>query len=60
VTADEAREIEAGMDQYAVLVFHGQDITDEQQQAFACNFGELETTRGNSVTPSGMRGSPAA
>jgi alpha-ketoglutarate-dependent 2,4-dichlorophenoxyacetate dioxygenase len=53
LTADDARDIEAGMDRYAVLIFHDQHITDEQQQAFACNFGELETTRGNSVTPSG-------
>jgi len=34
--------IEAGMDQYAVLVFHNQDIDDEQQAAFSRNFGELE------------------
>ena len=49
LSADEAREIEAGMDRYAVLIFHGQDITDEQQRAFASNFGEHETTHGNSV-----------
>jgi alpha-ketoglutarate-dependent 2,4-dichlorophenoxyacetate dioxygenase len=34
--------IEAGMDQYAVLVFPDQDITDEQQLAFTRHFGELE------------------
>src|SRR5438094_95704 len=34
--------IEAGMDAYAVLVFHDQDLTDEQQIAFTLNFGELE------------------
>jgi alpha-ketoglutarate-dependent 2,4-dichlorophenoxyacetate dioxygenase len=34
--------IEAGMDAYAVLVFRGQDLTDEQQIAFTLNFGELE------------------
>jgi alpha-ketoglutarate-dependent 2,4-dichlorophenoxyacetate dioxygenase len=27
-----------------VLVFHDQFITDEQQQAFSRNFGDLETT----------------
>ena len=27
-----------------VLVFHDQHITDEQQQAFSRNFGDLETT----------------
>ena len=30
------------MDAYAVLVFRGQDLTDEQQLAFTLNFGGLE------------------
>jgi len=34
--------IEAGMDEFAVLVFHDQQITDEQQIAFSRNFGDLE------------------
>ena len=34
--------IEAGMDQYAVLVFRDQVITDEQQLAFTRHFGALE------------------
>jgi alpha-ketoglutarate-dependent 2,4-dichlorophenoxyacetate dioxygenase len=34
--------IEAGMDRYAVLVFRGQDITNDQQIAFTRNFGEIE------------------
>ncbi len=42
--------IEAGMDQYAVLIFHGQTLTDEQQLAFTRNFGELEPERGGNVT----------
>jgi len=50
LTAEQAREIEAAMDKYAVLVFHGQDITDEQQLAFALNFGEREQARGGTVT----------
>ena len=49
LTKDEARDIEAGMDKYAVLLFRGQDITDEQQLAFALNFGEREKPRGGSV-----------
>jgi len=49
LTAQEARAIEDGMDKYAVLIFHGQDITDEQQQAFARNFGERENPRGGTV-----------
>ena len=34
----------AAIDRHAVLVFHDQFITDEQQQAFSRNFGDLETT----------------
>ena len=30
------------MDTYAVLVFRGQNLTDEQQLAFTLNFGVLE------------------
>src|SRR5271169_1483463 len=50
LTKDEAAEVEAGMDKYAVLVFHGQDITDDQQMAFALNFGERENPRGGNIT----------
>ena len=50
LTQQEAIDIEAGMDKYAVLMFHGQDITDEQQLAFALNFGEREKARGGTVT----------
>src|ERR1041385_5999920 len=42
--------IEAGMDRYAVLVFHDQNITDEQQIAFSRNFGEIENSAGGNVT----------
>src|ERR1700756_1747460 len=50
LTAEEVRDIEAGMDKYAVLLFPNQDITDEQQLVFARNFGERETARGGTVT----------
>jgi alpha-ketoglutarate-dependent 2,4-dichlorophenoxyacetate dioxygenase len=50
LTEEQAAEIEAGMDKYAVLVFHDQDITDDQQMAFALNFGERENPRGGNVT----------
>ena len=50
LTQDEVAVIEAGMDRYAVLVFHGQAITDEQQMAFSRNFGPLEDARGGNVT----------
>jgi alpha-ketoglutarate-dependent 2,4-dichlorophenoxyacetate dioxygenase len=50
LTPQEAADIEAGMDRYAVLIFHDQDITDDQQVAFARNFGEREDARGGNVT----------
>ena len=49
LTPQEARDIEAGMDKYAVLLFRNQDITDQQQLAFALNFGERENPRGGNV-----------
>src|SRR4051794_29035963 len=49
LTRQEAAEIEAGMDTYAVLVFHDQDISDEQQLAFALNFGERENAQGGNI-----------
>jgi len=42
--------IEAGMDRYAVLVFRGQDISDEQQLAFSRNFGLVESSIGGNIT----------
>ena len=41
--------IEAGMDQYAVLVFRNQNITDEQQIAFSRNFGNIEMKLGGNI-----------
>src|SRR5438270_9984755 len=46
----DVQAIEAGMDRYAVLVFHDQNITDEQQIAFSRNFGEIENSAGGNVT----------
>ena len=61
LTPQEARDIEAGMDKYAVLLFRDQDITDEQQMAFALNFGERENPRGgNVVKPEDSRLRPAS
>jgi alpha-ketoglutarate-dependent 2,4-dichlorophenoxyacetate dioxygenase len=50
LTSEEATAIEAGMDQHAVLIFRGQDITDDQQVAFTKNFGEIEPAIGGNVT----------
>jgi alpha-ketoglutarate-dependent 2,4-dichlorophenoxyacetate dioxygenase len=39
-------EIEAALDRYAVLVFRGQRLADEEQIAFSRLFGSLETSIG--------------
>src|ERR1700730_8659046 len=49
LTPQEAADIEAGMDKYAVLLLRQQDITDEQQIAVALNFGERENPRGGNI-----------
>ena len=50
LTKSEVAAIEAGMDRYAVLVFRGQDMTDEQQMAFSVNFGAIENAQGGNIT----------
>jgi alpha-ketoglutarate-dependent 2,4-dichlorophenoxyacetate dioxygenase len=50
LSPDEVTAIEAGMDRYAVLVFHDQCLTDDQQMAFSRNFGELEATLTGEMT----------
>jgi alpha-ketoglutarate-dependent 2,4-dichlorophenoxyacetate dioxygenase len=50
LSRDAVAAIEAGMDRYAVLVFHDQKITDEHQMAFSRNFGALEDARGGNIT----------
>jgi alpha-ketoglutarate-dependent 2,4-dichlorophenoxyacetate dioxygenase len=50
LTREEAAAIDAGMDRYAVLVFHNQNITDDQQMAFTLNFGEIENAKGGNIT----------
>src|SRR5262247_4666661 len=42
--------IHAGMDRYAVLVFHDQPLTDEQQIAFTRSLGKIELNTANNVT----------
>ena len=49
ISAEEAAEIGKGMDQYGVLVFHGQPFTDDTQMAFSRNFGELELATTHTV-----------
>jgi alpha-ketoglutarate-dependent 2,4-dichlorophenoxyacetate dioxygenase len=50
LTRAQVAELESGMDRYAVLVYHDQRFTDEQQKAFSVNFGLLEQTAGGNVT----------
>ncbi len=50
LTQAEVATLEAGMDRFAVLAYHDQAVTDEQQKAFSLNFGALEQTEGGNVT----------
>ena len=49
LTREQAAEIEKGMDQFGVLVFHNQRFTDETQMAFSRNFGALEVATTHTV-----------
>jgi alpha-ketoglutarate-dependent 2,4-dichlorophenoxyacetate dioxygenase len=42
LTPEDAAAIHAGMDRYAVLVFHGRPVTLEQQMAFTLALGPIE------------------
>tara|TARA_B100000676_G_scaffold312152_1_gene384983 strand:- start:2740 stop:3636 length:897 start_codon:yes stop_codon:yes gene_type:complete len=42
LSTEDVHIIDEGMEKFGVLIFHGQNITDEQQTAFSRNFGELE------------------
>jgi alpha-ketoglutarate-dependent 2,4-dichlorophenoxyacetate dioxygenase len=49
LSAAHAEEIHAAMDRYAVLVFHGQPLTEEQHLAFTRALGPVENTAGNNL-----------
>ena len=55
LTPVQTADLEAGMARHAVLVFHGQELTDAQQKAFSLNFGPLEQTAGGNVTKAADR-----
>jgi alpha-ketoglutarate-dependent 2,4-dichlorophenoxyacetate dioxygenase len=59
VAPEDVGAIEAGMDRYAVLVFHDQELTDERQIAFSRSFGALEPPRGGNITKMEDRRLPA-
>ena len=50
VTPEAAVALNQALDRLGVLVFHGQDITDEEQLAFTLNLGEIELAIGGNVT----------
>ena len=47
--AEDAAAIHAGMDEFAMLVFHDQHITGDQQLAFTRGLGEIEHAIGTSL-----------
>jgi alpha-ketoglutarate-dependent 2,4-dichlorophenoxyacetate dioxygenase len=49
LSKDDVAAIHAGMDEYAVLVFHDQKLDDEQQLAFTRSLGEIEHAIGTSL-----------
>src|SRR5207245_11675466 len=49
LSSADVKEVHAGMDEYAVLVFHDQKLDDEQQLAFSRSLGELEHAIGTSL-----------
>jgi alpha-ketoglutarate-dependent 2,4-dichlorophenoxyacetate dioxygenase len=58
LTPSEVAAIEEGMDRHAILVFHDQNITDEQQIAFSRNFGEIENSYGGTIAQPNKRLNP--
>jgi alpha-ketoglutarate-dependent 2,4-dichlorophenoxyacetate dioxygenase len=49
LSPDEVAAVHAGMDRYAVLVFHDQKLDDEQQLAFTRSLGDIEHAIGTSL-----------
>jgi alpha-ketoglutarate-dependent 2,4-dichlorophenoxyacetate dioxygenase len=50
LTPDDAAEIDAAINAYALLVFRDQDLSDDEQMAFTRNFGSIEDARGGNIT----------
>ena len=49
LSAQSAHAIHEGMDRYAVLVFHDQNLSDEQHLAYTAALGPMEDARGSSL-----------
>ena len=58
MSRDQVAAIDAGMDEFGVLVFHDQHFTDETQLAFSSQFGELEVSSGAEMSKPGDRRLP--
>jgi len=50
LSAKTVAAIDSGMGEYAVLVFRGQDINDEEQLAFSRVLGPIESSIGGNIT----------
>lgn len=55
LTKQEAQKIHEGMDEFGVLVFADQSLTDEQQITYTKNFGDLELHVGSNVLKTSER-----
>ncbi|MCW5737288.1 MAG: TauD/TfdA family dioxygenase [Enhydrobacter sp.] len=55
LTPEEVKAVHAGMDEFAVLVFHDQPIDDEQQLVFSRALGPLEQATGDIAAPQDRR-----
>ncbi len=51
----EVKAVHAGMDRFGVLVFHDQNITDDQQLVFSKSLGPLELATGDIAPPQDRR-----
>ena len=51
----EVAAVHAGMDRYGVLVFHDQQLSDDQQLAFSRQLGPLEQATGDIAAPQDRR-----
>jgi len=58
VAPDAIAAIEAGMDRYAVLVFHDQRLTDDAQRDFTRRLGALEASPGGHIATAAERRLP--
>src|SRR5436305_10729322 len=56
VGQEDVAAITAGMDKFAVLIFHDQGIDDAQQLAFSRNFGTLEHATSHGIERQQQRG----